>query len=165
VRCRRKRRKRLPPKNSGQGGLRARALTLLARREHSRLELERKLSPHAQSAEELASLLDDLVQCGWLSEQRVIEQVVHARRGKLGSRRIRQELLDKGIAAELVAEALAQLKDGEVDAARALWQKKFGSLPHDAAGRARQVRFMQGRGFALEVILKVMRQGGKDDDE
>lgn len=95
----------------------------------------------------------------------MIEQVVHARRGKLGSRRIRQELLDKGIAAELVAEALVQLKDGEVEAARALWQKKFGSLPRDAAGRARQIRFMQGRGFALEVILKVMRQGGKDDDE
>lgn len=95
----------------------------------------------------------------------MIEQVVHARRGKLGSRRIRQELLDKGIAAELVAEAVAQLKDGEVEAARALWQKKFGSLPRDAAGRARQIRFMQGRGFALEVILKVMRQGGKDVDE
>lgn len=161
---RQKRRKRLSPKNSAQGSLRARALGLLARREHSRLELERKLSPHAQSAEELANLLDDLVRRGWLSERRVIEQVVHARRGKLGSRRIRQELLDKGIAAELVAEAVAQLKDGDVEAARALWQKKFGSLPRDAAGRARQIRFMQGRGFALEVILKVMKRSGEDDE-
>lgn len=94
----------------------------------------------------------------------MIEQVVHARRGKLGSRRIRQELLDKGIAADLVAEAVAQLKDGDVEAARTLWRKKFGSVPHDAAGRARQIRFMQGRGFALEVILKVMKQDGKDDE-
>lgn len=94
----------------------------------------------------------------------MIEQVVHARRGKLGSRRIRQELLDKGIAADLVAEAVAQLKDGDVEAARTLWRKKFGSVPRDAAGRARQIRFMQGRGFALEVILKVMKQDGKDDE-
>ena len=154
-----------PPKKSRpEPGLRARALRLLARREHSRLELERKLSPHAESAEELANLLDDLVRRGWLSERRVIEQVVHARRGKLGSRRIRQELLDKGIAAELVAEVVVQLKGGDVEAARALWQKKFGSLPRDAAGRARQIRFMQGRGFGLEVILKVMKRGEKDDE-
>lgn len=94
----------------------------------------------------------------------MIEQVVHARRGKLGSRRIRQELLDKGIASELVAEAVTQIKGGDVEAAQALWRKKFGSLPRDAAGRARQVRFMQGRGFGLEVILKVMKQGGGNDE-
>jgi regulatory protein len=132
---------------------------LLARREHSRLELERKLAIHAESPEELANLLDDLVGRGWLSEQRVIEQVVHARRGKFGSRRIRQELIDKGIDGELVAAAMAQLKEGDLQAATALWQRKFGNLPRNMAERARQIRFMQGRGFALEVILHIMRQG------
>lgn len=132
---------------------------MLARREHSRLELERKLAIHAESPEELANLLDDLVGRGWLSEQRVIEQVVHARRGKFGSRRIRQELIDKGIDGELVAAAMAQLKEGDLQAATALWQRKFGNLPRNMAERARQIRFMQGRGFALEVILHIMRQG------
>lgn len=160
---RQKRRKRLSPKSSGQPSLRARALGLLARREHSRRELERKLASHAESPEELSNLLDDLARCGWLSEQRVIEQVVHARRGRFGSQRIRQELIDKGIDGELVAAAMAQLRDGDIEAARALWQKKFGSLPRNAAERARQIRFMQGRGFALEVILHIMRQGEQNE--
>lgn len=158
-----KRRKRLSTKNSGHSSLRARALRLLARREHSRLELERKLAPHAESPGELVELLDELVQRGWLSEQRVIEQVVHARRAKFGSRRIQQELADKGIDGDLIAAAVAQLRDGEIDAAMALWQKKFGSLPRNMAERARQIRFMQGRGFALEVILHIMKQGKQDE--
>lgn len=136
---------------------------MLARREHSRLELERKLAPHAESPGELVELLDELVQRGWLSEQRVIEQVVHARRAKFGSRRIQQELADKGIDGDLIAAAVAQLRDGEIDAAMALWQKKFGSLPRNMAERARQIRFMQGRGFALEVILHIMKQGKQDE--
>lgn len=163
VQCRLKRRKRLSTKNSGPSSLRTRALRLLARREHSRLELERKLAPHAESPGELVGLLDDLVQRGWLSEQRVIEQVVHARRAKFGSRRIRQELVDKGIGAELIAAAVERLRVDEIDAAMSLWQKKFGSLPRNMAERARQIRFMQGRGFALEVILHIMKQDKQDE--
>ncbi len=89
----------------------------------------------------------------------MIEQVVHARRGKFGSRRIQQELIDKGIDRELVAAAMAQIKDGDIEAASTLWQKKFGGLPRNKTERARQIRFMQGRGFALEVILHIMRKG------
>lgn len=143
--------------------LRARALRLLARREHSRLELERKLAPHAQDPEELTRLLDDLARRGWLSERRLVEQVVHTRRGKFGSRRIRQELLDKGVAEELIAEALPQLEESDVEAAREVWRRKFGAPPRSRNERARQVRFMQGRGFALETILKVIKSGGADD--
>jgi regulatory protein len=155
---------RKPNQETPQTSLRARALRLLARREHSRLELERKLAPHAQDSGELESLLDDLARRGWLSERRVVEQVMYTRRSKFGSRRIRQELLDKGVAEELVAEALPQLKASEVEAAREVWRRKFGAPPRDRNERARQVRFMQGRGFALETILKIIKSGGVDDD-
>lgn len=152
-----------PKKNKLEPSLRARALRLLARREHSRLELQRKLAPHARDPDEVANLIEDLVRRGWLSEQRVVEQLIHVRRGKLGSQRIRQELLDKGIAEELVAQALPQLKEGDIEAARAVWQRKFGKLPRNMAERAKQARFMQSRGFALETVLRVIKQGGGDD--
>lgn len=138
--------------------LRARALRLLARREHSRLELQRKLAPHAQDPDELAGLLDDLRRRGWLSESRVVEQIIHARREKFGSRRIRQELLEKGVAEELVAASLPGLEDGDAEAARAVWQKKFGKLPRSPSERARQARFLQNRGFSHETIRQMLRE-------
>ena len=155
---------RKPKQETPQASLRARALRLLARREHSRLELERKLAPHAQDPGELGSLLEDLTRRGWLSERRVVEQVIYARRGKFGSRRIRQELRDKGVAEELVAEALPQLKESEAEAAREVWRRKFGAPPRNRVEHARQVRFMQGRGFALETIVKIIKSGGASDD-
>lgn len=150
-------------KKRPETSLRARALRLLARREHSCLELQRKLAPHAQDPDEVTALIEDLVRRGWLSEQRVVEQVIYARRDKLGSRRIRQELLEKGVPEELVSRALPQLRDGDMAAALALWQRKFGKPPEDTAERAKQVRFMQSRGFALEMALRVIKQGGHDE--
>jgi len=142
--------------------LRARALRYLARREHSRLELARKLAPHAEDPAEVERVLDELEQRGWLSERRVVEQVVHARRARFGARRIGRELLEKGISEEGVAAALPGLKSGEQEAARAVWLRKFGGRqPRGPAKRARQVRFLQGRGFDFEVILKVI--GGREE--
>jgi regulatory protein len=136
----------------------ARALKLLARREHSRAELARKLAPHADEPTEIDSVLDDLEKRGWLSERRVVEQVVHARRSRFGARRIQRELLDKGISADNVAAALPQLKEGELEAARAVWARKFGGRPAGRpAERARHVRFLQGRGFDLDIIMKVIK--------
>ena len=141
--------------------LRTRALGYLARREHSRLELERKLAPHAENPEELSNVLDVLEQRGLLSARRMVEQVVHGRRSKFGSQRIAHELREKGIDESLIAEALPRLKETELDAAREVWQKKFGVMPADAKERGRQVRFLMGRGFASDVIHKVLRH----DDE
>lgn len=155
--------RRKPKQEKPPVSLRARALRLLARREHSRLELEHKLGPHAQDPGELSSLLDDLGRQGWLSERRVVEQIIHTRRGKFGSRRIRQELLDRGVAEELISEALPQLKESDVEAAGELWRRKFGAPPRSRNERARQVRFMQGRGFALDTILKIIKSAEADD--
>lgn len=143
--------------------LRERALRLLARREHSRSELARKLGPHAEDPADIERLLGELEQRGWLSERRLVEQVVHARRARFGPRRIERELLQKGISEESVAAALPALKAGEREAARAIWLKKFGGRqPRNPAERARQARFLQGRGFDLEVVSKVI--GGRDED-
>ena len=152
-----------PSKDKTEPTLRVRALHLLARREHTRDELARRLAPHAEDQTEVERLLDQFAQHGRLSEERAIQQVVHARRGKFGSRRIRQELVARGVDAERVAAAMAGLKATEDDALRAVWRRKFGRAPVSSAERARQVRFLQGRGFPLEAIVKMLKQ--KDGEE
>ncbi len=137
--------------------LKIRALDYLARREHSRLELEKKLAPYAPTLEELSFVLDSLEQCGLLSARRLVEQVVHVRRRKFGSRRIVHELQQKGIDVNLIAAALPHLKKTELETARSVWQKKFGAMPTNAKERAKQIRFLMGRGFASEIIGQVLR--------
>ncbi|HEY7742705.1 MAG TPA: recombination regulator RecX [Burkholderiales bacterium] len=143
--------------------LRDRALRLLARREHTRAELTRKLSAHSEDPGELERVLDDLESRGWVSERRVVEQRVHTLRKRYGARRIERDLRQKGVSDDAVAAAVTGLKAGEFEAAREVWRRKFGGRqPGRPADRARQVRFLQGRGFDLEVILKVIK-GGEDD--
>ena len=153
-----------PSKDKTEPTLRVRALRLLARREHTRNELERRLAPHAEDEAEVGCLLDEFAQQGWFSEERAVEQVVHARRGKFGSRRIRAELVAKGVDAERVAAAMAGLKVSEDEALRVVWRRKFARAPRSAAERARQVRFLQGRGFALEAIVRMLKQHGGDHE-
>jgi regulatory protein len=136
----------------------------LARREHTRHELALKLAPHAESEAEIAQILDDFTQRGWLSEQRAAEQIVHARRGRYGPARIRRDLEAKGVPAETAAAALAALKEGELEAARAVWKRKFRAPPTNAAERAKQARFLLGRGFGSEVIVKLFRGAGDHDE-
>lgn len=143
--------------------LRARALQYLARREYSRAELRGKLLPHAQEGDDPDALLDDLAARGWLSDMRAATQLLHARRDRFGAQRILCELRQKGIAEELIAGVLPELKQDELATARAVWQKKFGVLPQDARDKARQMRFLQSRGFSLDVIYQVLRLA--DDGE
>ena len=144
--------------------LKTRALGYLARREYSRLELERKLAPHAQTLRELSSVLDALEQCGFLSATRMVEQLIHMRKRKFGSLRIAHELREKGIAENLIAAALPNIRAAEQDRAREIWQKKFGAIPANAKEWGRQTRFLMGRGFAPEVIRKVLQDSGKEEE-
>ncbi|HEX7888472.1 MAG TPA: recombination regulator RecX [Ramlibacter sp.] len=141
----------------GQLSLKGRALKLLAAREHSRRELERKLAQHETEPGQLKTALDELQARGFLDEQRVVDSLVHRRAGRLGAGRIKQELQAKGLDAERVALAVASLKATEVERAREVWRKKFGVPPVDAAQRARQARFLAARGFGGEVIRRVLR--------
>lgn len=129
----------------------------LARREHSRAELHSKLLPHVQEGEDLDAVLDHLEKRNWLSDARATTQWVDAKRGRFGSQRIAHELRQKGIPENLIAEALPLLKETELDAAREVWQKKFGVLPQDAKEKAKQIRFLQSRGFSIGVTLKVLK--------
>jgi regulatory protein len=140
-----------------QLSLKGRALRLLAAREHSRAELERRLAPHAALPDDLAGVLDALQAKGLISDERVAESVIHRRATKLGSGRIRQELEAKGLDGETVTQAMDGLRATEMERAREVWRKKFGTLPADAAERGRQMRFMASRGFASEVIARVLR--------
>lgn len=146
--------------------LRARALQYLARREYSRAELRGKLQPYAEAEEDgqvhpdsLDALLDDLTARGWLSDARAATQLLHAKRSRFGTQRITHELRQKGIADELINAALPALKESELAAAREVWQRKFGALPQDEKEKARQIRFLQSRGFGFEVIFQVLRDG------
>ncbi|OIP14864.1 MAG: recombination regulator RecX [Comamonadaceae bacterium CG2_30_59_20] len=145
-----------------QPSLKGRALRLLSGREHSRTELERKLQRYEEEPGTLALALDDLQAKGFISEQRVVASVVNRRAAKFGASRIRQELQEKGLAPELVAEAVSGLRTTELARAREVWQKKFGKSPQDAAERARQMRFLASRGFGGDTIHRVV-SGGDDD--
>jgi len=142
--------------------LKGRALRLLSGREHSRQELERKLSPYEEEPGSLAAALDELQAKGFISEQRVLESVVNRRAAKLGAARIKHELQGKGLDQQAVAEAMADLRSTELARAHEVWRKKFGQPPEDAAQRAKQMRFLASRGFAGDTINRVVA-GGDDD--
>jgi len=140
----------------GLPSLKGRALRLLAQREHSRAELERKLAAHEQAPGELARVLDELQARGFINEQRVVESVLYRRADRWGAARVQHELRAKGIGAQALAQALDQLRTTEVDRARAVWQKKFGVPAADPAERARQMRFLASRGFTADAIWRVV---------
>ncbi len=134
----------------------------MSRREYTRAELQVKLLPHAAEAEEVDALLNDLMGSGWLSDERALEQIVRVCSTRFGAQRVAHELRQKGLSDELINTALPQLKEGEFAAARAVWQKKFAALPQDQKEKAKQIRFLQSRGFSTAVILDVLR--GRDDE-
>ena len=143
--------------------LRSKAIRLLARRERSRAELLQRLTPYCEDPAQLDPLLDELQARGWLSDARLAAQFVQSRRARAGAARIRHELASRGVQAEAVAESTAGLEAGDLAAALALWQRRFGTPAADRAGRERQLRFLVRRGFARGVALKVLRIGAADN--
>jgi regulatory protein len=146
-----------------QPSLKGRALRLLSQREHSRAELQRKLSAHETEPGELARALDELQAKGFINEDRVIESVLHRRAAKLGAARVRQELQAKGLDPAAVAQAVQDLRGSEEARAREVWRKKFGSPAQDASERAKQMRFLAARGFGGDTIHRVVSGADEDD--
>lgn len=138
--------------------LRARALRLLARREHSRAELARKLAMRAESAEALEKLLDDLAARRQLSDERYAEERAHWMARKYGAARIRRELLSKGVAADTAARISGASGADDLKRARAILARKYREPAASREERARRARFLQGRGFSLDVIHRLLRQ-------
>jgi len=142
--------------------LRERAIAHLARREHTRAELARKLAPHAESPDEVQALLDDLARRKLISDERYASTRSEALAQKFGAARVVRELRDKGVAADSIERISGELKANELERAREVWRKRFGAAPQSAAERAKQGRFLQGRGFSFDVIRRVI--GGSDDE-
>ncbi len=159
-----------PPRQRPALSLKGQALALLARREHSRHELGTKLWAHARkiaaadpddSGEDadwqraIDALLDELEAQRYLSDARFAESRVHARAAGQGQARIRQELARHGV--ELPDDLAQTLRSTELDRARALWQRRFGTPAQDVREHARQMRFLAARGFSGDVIRRVLR--------
>ena len=143
--------------------LKGRALKLLAQREHSRLELQRKLTAHVEEGDDLPAILDELEKRGFISEQRVVASVIHSKASRFGTARLVQELRSKGLDDEAVREAGEQLRDTELQRATDLWRKRFGAPPADLKEKARQLRFMASRGFSSAVASRVLREAPYSD--
>jgi regulatory protein len=139
--------------------VRAKALDLLARREHSAGELRRKLQERGYDSTAVEAVLSSLEGQKLLSDGRFVQEFVAARvRRGSGPMKIREELRGRGVAGELVDQALAGLKAGWNEAAAMARRKRFGAeLPGDMQERARQARFLQQRGFSMEDIRKALK--------
>jgi regulatory protein len=137
--------------------LKARALRLLARREHSREELKRKLSAHAGEGDDVESLLDDLVKRGWLSDARFAEQSIRAKARRFGPLKLAQQLRAKGLDEETIARGFRAAAADGVSSMESVWKSRFGAPAPDQRELARQARFLQGRGFPLEDVMRFLR--------
>ena len=138
--------------------LKARALRYLSAREHSRLELARKLTRHLQDGDDLNQLLDWLVAQKFLSDSRFAESLVNRRAARYGSSRILSELQSHGLGDEAVSTLRISLLEEENERAFQVWEKKFGVAATSHEERAKQMRFLQQRGFSNSAIQFVIKR-------
>lgn len=137
--------------------LKAQAVRLLARREYARADLEQRLLAHGAPRDEVAAVLDELSAQGLLSNERFAHALVAQKSGSYSRRSIRGELKRKGVSGEAIDGALGDASIDDDTALSALWRRRFGAAPTDEREKARQVRFLQSRGFELSAILKLLR--------
>ena len=140
-----------PPESAAE--LEARALRHLARREHSRAELARKLAPHAPSRDALDGLLDQLVSRKQLSDERYAEERARTLSRKYGPAKIRHDLGSQGIAEDIVERVCA---GDELERARSILGRKYRDPASTREERARRARFLQSRGFSMDVIARLL---------
>lgn len=140
------------------------AMDLLARREHGRIELSRKLRQRGAPVELIEPALDRLAEEGLLSEARYLESFVRMRANAgYGPLRIREELGQRGLARDDIEQALRDSGFDWSEQLRAVWQRKFaGELPGDPRERARQGRFLSYRGYPLDMIGLLLRGAASD---
>lgn len=136
-------------------------MRLLARREHSRAELTAKLAGAGGAPDDVEALLDELEAKNWLSDRRYAESYVADKRGRYGRFKLAQDLRQRGVAEAIIKDALGGTDEGEALRLKAIWQRKFGALPGDARERARQQRFLLGRGFNPAAVRRLL--GGEEE--
>ncbi len=141
-----------PPKS-----IRARAIAALARREYSRAELRAKLVAAGAVPQETDAALDEIAALGYLSDERYAQAEVSRKAGTQSRRAIAGSLKAKGVATDVADAALATADVDDREVMVALWRRRFGAVPANERDKARQVRFLQSRGFALSAILRLLR--------
>ncbi len=104
-------------------------------------------------------MLDRLVQRKLLSDARFVESLVRRRASRFGSARIRQELAGHQLDSEQLKDTLRSLSATEFERAQEVWRKRFGEPPSNREEALRQMRFLASRGFALDVVRRVVRSG------
>lgn len=141
------------------------AMDLLARREHGRVELTRKLRQRGAPPELIDSALDRLTEEGLLSEARYLESFIAYRaRSGYGPLRIREELSQRGLLRSDIEQALRESGLDWQAQLQETWQRKYsGQLPGDARERAQQGRFLSYRGYSMEMIGRLLSGRGLDD--
>lgn len=149
----------MPPRNPS---LRERALRFLAAREHSRSELKRKLAPHAESEQQLETLLEELTGKKQQSDARFAEARSHVLSRKFGASRIAHDLRSKGVSDEEAAHAVDAARATDLERAREVYSRKFRTPPASREDRAKRMRFLQSRGFSFDVIKQVLN--GPEED-
>lgn len=137
--------------------LRERALGYLARREHSRFELTRKLEAAGFSAEDIRLVLDEFEAKDWLSDRRFAESYVANYQAQYGNVKLAFELRQRGISNDDIHQAvLDNNQDSETERARHVWRKKFDNSQGKTTSQAKQARFLQSRGFTIDAIRNVL---------
>lgn len=151
-------------KHGPEKSLRQRALEYLGKREYSAYELANKLQTHTDEADDIPALISEFKERGWLSDVRFTEQLVRVRKVKFGSAKIVNELREKGISDELIAEAVSDVKENELENATEVWRKKYNQPANDRNEWAKQARFLQSRGFSFDTIKAVLKAAEDDND-
>ncbi|HLR29691.1 MAG TPA: recombination regulator RecX [Paenalcaligenes sp.] len=149
---------------SATTSLMSRAVALLARREHSRHDLARKMRRYTQDEDEIIQVLDTLEDKDLLSDRRFAEVFVRARKERFGCQRLSYELSQQRIETQIIDEVLAPLADDELERAREVWLRKFNRTAQDQREYARQYRFLGQRGFNSEIIRKVLSNSTTQSD-
>jgi regulatory protein len=153
---------------SSTPSLKGRALRLLSRREYSRAELMKKLTEFETESGELVRVLDELERKNFINETRVIESLLNSKASKFGLLRMKQELREKQLSGEAsqlaMSQAIESLQMSELERAQAVWRKKFSTPPQTRQETAKQQRFLASRGFAQDIVWRVIQGKNEHDD-
>ena len=144
--------------------LKARALNFLSKREYSARELALKLQPYATENDDIEAIISWLQEKNFLSEERFVESYVRQRISRYGNQKILYDLQNYHIVSPIIEEITETLKETELARALALWKRRFGKPPQTIQEKAKQIRFLQYRGFPLNIIQKIIKGDFPDYD-
>ena len=151
----------IPQANEADKKLRNRALYYLAKREYSFHELVNKTHNYAEelglNKKDCEFIISKLREQNLQSDQRFCESYINSKKNKFGAQKIVFELTQKGVSEDLIATFIGELVRNEYVLALQVWNKKYSHTTQDIKEKAKQIRFMQSRGFSFETIKKIIK--------